>query len=247
MTSVVKLENQQGIAIVTMEDRAHKNTFSEALVADLKRVFAQIADDADFRVVIITGFDAYFCCGGTRAELLAILDGRLNFTDQGIHDLLLQCPIPVIAAMQGHAVGGGLVFGSYADILILGAENFYSANFMKYGFTPGMGGTFLLPHKFGQLLGCEMLLTARNYQGKELQDRGAPVTVVPRAEVMNKALAEARNLADMEPKALRLLKGRLSQVVRDNLPAALDAELAMHRDTFAGEDVRARILERFGK
>jgi len=245
MDHVVHLEVNGGVALVKMEDRANKNTFSEALVTQLKETFTQVEANPSVKVVVITGFDAYFCCGGTRKELLAILDGHLNFTDQGIHDLLLRCKLPVIAAMQGHAIGGGLVFGCYADILILGAENFYSANFMKYGFTPGMGGTLLLPHVFGPLLGKEMMLTARNYQGRELQERGAPVRVVPRAEVLEKAMAEASNLATMERAALLLLKTRLSKPVREGLPAALEAELAMHRETFAGEAVRARILERW--
>lgn len=246
MNDVVQLSREQGVALVTMADREHKNTFSPALVAGLKAAFAEIEADTSLKVVVITGYDAYFCCGGTQAELLAILDGRLKFTDQGVHDLLLSCQLPVIAAMQGHAIGGGLVFGAYADILMLGAESFYAANFMKFGFTPGMGGTLLLPHVFGPLLGREMLLTARNYQGQELQSRGAPVKVAPRAKVLESAMAEARNLASMERRALLLLKARLAQPIRAALPAALDQELAMHRETFVGDDVLARITARFG-
>lgn len=246
MNDVVHMNCEGGIALVTMEDRVHKNTFSPGLVSGLKQVFGQIEADERLRVVVITGFDAYFCCGGTREELLAILDGRLKFTDQGVHDLLLRCSLPVIVAMQGHAIGGGLVFAAYGDILILGAENFYSANFMKYGFTPGMGGTLLLPHVFGPLLGKEMLMTARNYQGQELQQRGAPVRVVAKAKVLETAMAEAKNLAGMERKALLLLKERLSAAIRQALPAALEHELAMHAQTFVGEGVQERIMERFG-
>lgn len=246
MNDVVQLNREQGVALVTMADREHKNTFSPALVAGLKRVFAEIEADTSLKVVVITGYDGYFCCGGTQSELLAILEGRLKFTDQGMHDLLLNCSLPVIAAMQGHAIGGGLVFGAYADILVLGAECFYSANFMKYGFTPGMGGTLVLPQVFGPLLGREMLLTARNYQGQELQSRGAPVKVVTRAKVLETAMLEAQNLASMERRALLLLKARLAQPLRAVLPEALEQELAMHRETFVGDEVLARITARFG-
>ena len=83
----------------------------------------------------------------------------------------------MISAMQGHALGGGLAFGCFADIIVMGVECIYSANFMKYGFTPGMGATYIIPRKFGEVLGTEMLLTAKNYYGSELKERGASAKI----------------------------------------------------------------------
>lgn len=69
--------------------------------------------------------------------------------------------IPVISAIQGHASGGGMLFGLYADVVLLAEEGVYSATFTKYGFTPGMGATYILPERFGKLLANEMMLTAK--------------------------------------------------------------------------------------
>ena len=96
----------------------------------------------------------------------------------------LDCKIPVIAAMQGHAIGGGFSLGLFADFVLLSRESIYTASFMKYGFTPGFGSTYIFPKKLGTVLGSEMLLTARKYRGEELKKRGASFEVYPRAEVL---------------------------------------------------------------
>ena len=78
-----------------------------------------------------------------KRENIKYLFWQDNFCGLSILPLLLDCKIPTIAAMQGHALGGGLAFGCYADLIILAEECFYSANFMNHGFTPGMGATYV--------------------------------------------------------------------------------------------------------
>ena len=125
------------IVQITMQDRESRNTFSKELIQGLKQAFAIINQNKEYKVVILTGYDSYFSCGGTQEELQQIYDGELKFTELDFFTSPIECEIPVIAAMQGHAIGGGLVFGCYADFQILGKENIYTTNFMKYGFTPG--------------------------------------------------------------------------------------------------------------
>ena len=239
--------SEEGIATVAMEDRASKNTFSPELVTGLFDVFARIRDEARAKVVLVHGFDNYFCCGGTQAELLAIQEGRLQFTDARFFDLLLQCEVPALAAMQGHALGGGLAFGCFADLIVLAEECLYSANFMRYGFTPGMGATYIVPRKFGEILGAEMLYGAANYHGGELKSRGAGARVVKKAEVIATATALARELAEKPRIALLELKRTLAATIRAELPRVIEREVEMHRVTFAQPGVRARIEGRFGQ
>lgn len=235
------------IATVAMEDRASKNTFSPELVAGLFDVFARIRAEARAKVVLIHGFDNYFCCGGTRAELLAIQERRLDFTDARFFDLLLQCEVPTIAAMQGHALGGGLAFGCFADLIVMAEECLYSANFMRYGFTPGMGATCIVPRKFGEILGAEMLYGAAGYHGGELRARGVGARVVKKAEVLATATTLATELAEKPRVALLELKRTLAAQLRADLPRVIEREVEMHRVTFAQPGVRARIEERFGR
>jgi polyketide biosynthesis enoyl-CoA hydratase PksI len=247
MSKVIHLQRlDSGIGVVILEDRASRNTFSRSFVEGLRNVFAEVALDTSLRVIVVHGYDNYFCCGGTKEELLTITDGKLQFTDANFFDLLLQCEIPVIAAMQGHALGGGLAFGAFADLLVMAQEAIYSANFMRYGFTPGMGATYIIPRKFGEVLGTEMLYGALSYHGGELRQRGAGAQIVTRDKVVSSALTLAHELADKPRVALLELKRHLAAPIRQALPEIVERELAMHKVTFAQAEVRQRIETLFG-
>lgn len=248
MAEVVHLSvRDETIAVVAMEDRAARNTFSRDLVLGLKGAFAAIQADSRLKVVVVHGCDAVFCAGGTLEELVGIADKKLQFSDDGFYRLLLDCPVPVIAAMQGHAIGGGLVFGLYADLVVLSEESIYGATFMKYGFTPGMGATLILPEKLGLSLASEMLFTANGYHGGELRQRGVPFPVVRRAEVIPTAMRLAQDLADKPGVSLRLLKQQMTAGLLAALPRAVERELEMHDLSFAQPGIRERIQARFGR
>lgn len=231
---------------IKMQDRVGKNTFSEAITQGLMDAFAEVERLPDCKVVILTGYDNYFASGGTQEQLLSLSDGRGAFTDRALYSLPLHCPVPVISAMQGHGIGGGFVLGMFADLIVLGRENIYTTNFMRYGFTPGMGATFILPQKLGLGLATEMMLTANNYRGEELQQRGMPFPVVPRDQVMARALELAQTLAEKPRVSLVALKDHLSAPLRQALPATIAQEVAMHTVTFAQPEVKSRIATLFG-
>ncbi len=243
---VTASRSADGVWVVAMQDREGRNTFTRALVGGLFESMRQVGEDPEARAVVLHGFDSIFLAGGTVEELIGIAERRQRFDEAGFFRLLLDCPVPAVSAMQGHALGGGLVFGLYAEMVVLAREALYSANFMKYGFTPGMGATMILPEKLGTLIGEEMLLTARSYHGGALAARGVPCPVVPRAEVVPAALALARDLADKPPQALRLLKAHLTRDRRARLQETVDREVAMHDVTFAAPEVQARIRDRWG-
>jgi polyketide biosynthesis enoyl-CoA hydratase PksI len=118
---------------------------------------------------------------------------------------------------------------------------------MKYGFTPGMGATFILPQKLGIALAQEMMLAAKTYRGEELQKRGIPFPVLPREEVMEYALDLARTVAEKPRVSLITLKDHLVASLREGLPKVIAAEVAMHEKTFHQPEVRDRIEAFFGK
>lgn len=239
-------EIEPGIVQLIMQDRVHKNTFSEELTLGLIQAFESIRVNSSYKVVILTGYDSYFASGGTKEGLLAIHDGKAQFTDVNIYSLALDCKIPVIAAMQGHGIGGGFVFGLFADFIVLSRESVYTTNFMKYGFTPGMGATYILPKKLGFSLAEELLLTADNFRGADLEKRGIPFPVLPRTEVLNYALELARQIAEKPRLSLITLKDHLVAALREELPAIIQKEVAMHEKTFHQPEVKERIVSMFG-
>ncbi len=255
LNAVTTEELGEGIVRITMRDEQSKNTFSDAIIDGLATQFERIAGREDCKVVILTGYGNYFASGGTQEALLYLSEGKGTFaeisarkgaTGTNLYSLALECPVPVISAMQGHGVGGGFVMGLFADFVVLARESLYTTNFMKYGFTPGMGATFIVPEKLGPVLGGELLLTAKSYYGAELQKRGVPFPVVPRSEVPDHALELARSLAEKPRLSLVTLKAHLVRGIRAQLADVIERELTMHATTFEQPEVRERIKVLFG-
>ena len=133
----------------------------------------------------------------------------------------------------------------FADFVILSRESVYTTNFMKYGFTPGMGATYIIPKKLGISLGEELLLNAGNYRGADLEKRGVPFPVYARSEVPGQALQLARQIAEKPRLSLMTLTAHLVAPVRQELPAIIAQEVAMHDQTFHQPEVKERIIPLF--
>lgn len=248
MRQVVELiEIGQGIICIKMQDELSKNTFSTELIDGLLQAFETVKLQTQYKVVILTGYDTYFASGGTQDQLLAISEGKAKFTQTDLYSMALNCPIPVISAMQGHGIGGGFAMGMFSDFVIMSRESIYTTNFMKYGFTPGMGATYILPVKLGFSLAQEMLFTARNYRGEELQSRGIPFPVVPRNSVFKHAVELAENLAEKPRIALTSLKDHMVSHLREGLSKVIEQEVQMHEKTFGQPGVKSRINTLFGR
>lgn len=234
----------EGILVIRMEDRQAKNMFSKAFVAGVEEVFAHIKTSSAYKAVILTGYDSYFACGGTQESLLAIQDGREKFTDARIYQLGMECEVPVIAAMQGHGLGGGWTLGMFADFVVMSEQSRYVSPYMDYGFTPGAGATLILPRQLGTDLAKESLLTAQPYTGTQLRDRGVLLPVSSRSEVLPIAMALAKKIAQMPRGRLVRFKQKLTRSVLAVVDETYRLELAMHDQTFVGQSVAMEQIQR---
>ncbi len=235
-----------GVAVLHMLERQHKNTFTPAFMAGITEAFARLAEMPECRVLVLTGHDAYFACGGTREGLESLQRGDSRFTDQRIYSLPLDCPLPVIAAMQGHAIGAGWSLGMFCDLALFAADSVYHSNYLRFGFTPGAGATLVFPHRLGDDLGREVLFSASEFKGRELAQRGMPLPVFPAAEVLPRALAVAHRLAGQSRQQLQAAKTAASAVLHGEIEAVLAREMAMHEKTFIGNPlVMERIASSF--
>ena len=224
---------QPEVALITLRDEDQRNMFSEALSRGVKRSLEIVSNREDLKVVVVQGHGNWFCSGGTPEVLEAIRKGEASFMDDDFFRALLDCPLPTVAAMGGHALGGGCTFGLYADMIVMSESAYYAANFMDHGFTPGVGATFMFPHKLGQVLGTEMLMTANRYQGRELEARGAPMAILPRSQVLPHALELATRIAEKPRLQLLQLKKHLAEPINAALAEVLPKEQAMHDAVFA--------------
>ncbi|MDJ1182481.1 type I polyketide synthase [Roseofilum casamattae] len=247
-SGVVRLtELGNGVVQITMQDEEYRNTFSHGLIDGLYGCFGEVNRNESYKVVILTGYGNYFCSGGTKEELIRIHNREIKFDDLDFFRIVLDCKVPVISAMQGHGIGGGFVMGLYGDLVVLSQESIYTTNFMKYGFTPGMGCTLIVPEKLGKVLGSELMYTADNYRGKQLAARGVPFPVLPRKQVLPHARKLAQQLAEKPRLSLVTLKQHLNADIRNKLPQITAQEVAMHEITFHQPEVATLINTLFGE
>ncbi len=136
---MVRLTTSDGIAELTLAQPATSNALDEDMVHALEQAFAAIDRDRDLRVVVLTGDGDTFSAGAPRDLLLRLTRGDVRPSDILLPRLLLGCAVPVVAAMAGHATGGGFALGLAADIILLAEECRYGFTFMNLGFTPGHG------------------------------------------------------------------------------------------------------------
>ena len=237
-----------GVVVVTLCDKKNKNTFSEAILKGVEEIFESIQSNENFKIVVLKGYDQYFCCGGTKDGLLAIQEGATQFTDLKIFSVALECDLPVIAAMQGHAIGAGWALGLFCDLVIFSEESVYQAPYMQYGFTPGAGSTLAFPEKLGKDLAWEVLFSGKDFRGSDLRDRGVGLKVLPRSEVEAYALRTAHQLARSSRNDLCQSKRENCRNLRSRLKGVLSQELAMHEKTFVGiQQVGDNIQTMFGE
>jgi 4-carboxy-3-alkylbut-2-enoyl-[acp] decarboxylase len=245
MARVTVTRGDDGIARIEMHDSDGRNTMSEGFVADLLDAFAGIASWPDLRIAVLFGLPDVFSAGASAQVLHALAQGAIAPRDLLLGKALLDMPVPTIAAMEGHAIGGGLALGLSADIVLIARESRYGCPFMNLGFTPGMGMTRLLEQVLSPAIAHEMLYTGEAFKGAHFQTRGGFNYVLPKADIRPKALDLAERIAGKPRVALVALKQTLALPKRQAFAAAHVAETLMHQITFAQPGLRHFIEERY--
>jgi len=126
-----------------------KTRFTDDFIEQFIAALGKVEEKGDAKALVIHGLPDVFCAGADKKNLLALCDGAVHVKDLAVSRRLLEVTCPVIAAMEGHAVGGGLMLAVCCDMVIAARESRYGASFMELGFTPGMGCTRLLEELVG--------------------------------------------------------------------------------------------------
>ena len=229
---MVGLTIGDGIARVRLADPASSNALGEPMVHALEAAFQAIDLDRDVRVVVMTGEGDTFSSGAPRELLLRLAAGDLRPADILLPKLLLDCVVPVVAAMAGHATGGGFALGLAADIVVIADDSRYGFTFMNLGFTPGMGTTGLCEHVLSPAVAHELLYTGEMRRGSRFSGSGIN-HVLPRGQVESAALDIAARIAEKPRRAVTALKRLLSLPRRRAFESSLTHESLLHQITFA--------------
>ena len=245
MSGRMKLTSEpSGVSWLKMNDTKGRNIFSAEFIEDFLEALEELEQERRPKVLVLSGLPDVFCGGAEKKALLDLCEGKIAVRDFVICERLLEVSFPVIAAMEGHAIGGGLAVAFCCDLVIAARESRYGAVFMSLGFTPGMGTTTLLAELVGPFLANEMMFTGKRFRGSELEGRGTHINyILPRAEVPAKARDIAEQIAEKDARSLSLLKHALCVKKKKLLVDARLREDLMHRITFSFPETRRTINE----
>jgi polyketide biosynthesis enoyl-CoA hydratase PksI len=233
-----------GIVELFLDDAENENRLSPELCDELRTALKELARDPSVSVLVLAGRSNVFSAGATLDVLRKLCtDGSLE--DLSIPTEMLNFPVPIIAALEGHAVGGGLVLALCSDMVVASESSRYGFNFSTMGFTPGMGTTALLPSLVGSAFAAEMLLTGKFYKGRELTGRGIFNHVVAKERVLPLVRDLAKCIALKPRPVLEMIKDALTTSRRVGLQDALSRERMMHKASFGDPDAWNRIKRNY--
>jgi enoyl-CoA hydratase len=244
MPGTVRLEVTDGVAILTLNQPEKRNPMSEEMGEELAAALRDVEGRAAVRVLVLAGAGESFCAGGdlalieanTRREVEARRQVMRAYYDRYLS--LLRLPIPTVAAVHGHAVGGGLALALACDLRYAAEDAKLSVNFARLGLHPGMASTLTLPRAIGAARALELFYTGRVVSGREAEALGLVNRAVPRGEVMATALDTARTIAQGAPLVVRMVKRAVYQGLESAVAAAVEYEAFCQAITFGSADLQ---------
>ena len=235
----VKLEVKGPIATITMNRPEAMNALNEKVLRELKWAMAQVRDDPNVRAVIITGEGPAFVAGADiRAMMAKNLVEIREFTQFG-HGVLKDIETmekPVIAAINGFALGGGLELALACDIRLASTEARMGFPEVGLGIFPGLGGTQRATHLIGKGRASELIFTGYQIGAEEAASMGLVNRVVPPHLLMGEARRLATRIAAQGPIAVGRAKAAINQALQADLDVGLAFELEAVTLTFGTED-----------
>src|SRR5437899_9425480 len=203
----IRYELTDGIATITLNRPSVHNAMNERMREELTGCFGELAQSAEARVIVVTGAgERAFSAGADIREFVApqvpvrFRDARRRVDFRAAMD---RCGQPIIAAIRGFALGGGLELALACDIRIAGEDSQLGLTEVNLAIIPGGGGTQRLPRLVGRGKALEMILTGARIDAREALRIGLVERVVPATEVLSSAQALARTLGAKAPVALR--------------------------------------------
>jgi enoyl-CoA hydratase len=216
------------------------NAMNTAMGQDLLHCFDQFTWDQTVRAVVFAGAgEKAFCVGGDLKEREGMTDEawraqHLVFEQAAAR--VLHCPVPVIAAVEGFAMGGGCELAVLSDMVVASESAVFAVPEVTRGIFPGIGGTQLLPRIIGAPAAKEMIFTGRRVDAREAKALGLVNHLVPKGRARAKALELAATIADNGPIAVRQAKKAINWGSETDLETAMALAIEAYNNTVTTED-----------
>ena len=250
MTDAVRYETDGTIGRITLDRPDNRNSMTPELLDAFAVASEQARRDRAVRCLIVTGTGSCFSAGADFKATLQRSQGAPHERSYAMYEpflSLLDIEVPIIGALNGHAVGGGIGLALLCDVRIGAEDAKYGANFVRLGLAPGLAISYLLPRLIGAARASELLLSARLVGGREAAALGILSRAVPAGEVLPEALALAREIASNAPLAVRATKAAIRRGLELSVREAARAEAYAQAETVATDDAREGIAALLGK
>jgi enoyl-CoA hydratase/carnithine racemase len=230
----IAVETTGHVAVLEIQ-RPPNNFFDVDLINAMGDAFEAMDEDANVRALVLAADGKHFCAGAnfgnrdeqSRRQARTATDGNPLYSAAV---RLFACKKPVIAAVQGAAVGGGFGLAVMPDFRVVCPETRFTANFVKLGFHPGFGLTYTLPRLIGQQRANLMFMTGRRIDGETAYEWGLADILTDRDSLRARAMELAQEIAENAPLAVASVRATLRQGIADAVKRQTDHEfLEQHR------------------
>ncbi len=252
----VLLEVRDNICQLTLNRPENRNSIDDEVPQALAQRLEELKSIKGLRCLILTGTGACFCGGGDfRSNLFQhLFDDKSLLANEAVHKKiyssvlgLLDVEVPIIAAMNGHAIGGGLGVALLCDLRIANKTAKYGTNFVRLGCTSGLAISYMLPRIVGMPMAMELLLTGRLISGEQAERIGLVNYAVDAEKVLGKAWALAREIAEAAPASVRAMKKSVYHAFAAEQRAASEYEAHNMATTLQSEDFKEGIAALLAK
>lgn len=230
---MIEISVEDGIGTIALCRPEARNALSRALIGALAEAVAGLEEDPQVAVIVLTGGPP-FCAGADIAEMSEIgLAEALAQDFSGCCDRLAACAKPVVAAVEGYALGGGCELVEMADIVIAADNARFGHTEITLGTLSGAGGTQRLARAVGRAKAMDLMLTGRLMDAAEAERIGLISRVVPAGKALETAQETARTIAGHPPMAARFAKEAVHRAVSVGLEDGIRLERRLFHLSFA--------------
>ncbi len=237
----ISVQVKGNLAYVEIQ-RPPNNFFDYLLIEQIADAYEELDEVSECRVVILSSQGKNFCAGANFGQDEDMLDKSVPYSKlyaQAVR--LFKTKKPVIAVIQGAAIGGGLGLALSADFRIACPEARFAANFAKLGFHPGFGSSVTLPRVIGDQKAKDMLFSARRVTGEEAYETGLADRLTSKENLMTEAETFAETIASSAPMAVESIRSTLRGNLAEEVEKIVDWELSEQVRLQKTEDFKAGI------
>ena len=246
---IEKIGNNNNIALITLNRQKTLNTLNEEMLRQLKDALISLMNDKSVRVAIIYAEGKSWCAGADLKWMGSLSEGanKLVKFGQETFALLDAAHFPVIAAINGYVLGGGMELASACDIRIASEKALFGQPETTIGLAPGWGATYRLPKIVGLGIAKELILTGRKFPADEALKIGLVNAIYSHEQLRDKAIELAEQIAVNAPIAVQEAKRAINKGLNASLEEGHKAEVEGSKICFETEDIREGIAALFEK